>query len=181
MFFDGETSATLEQASIVATNDFFLGRFTVTLGAGALAYGSLDASGDPYDLGPGWLGSLGLSWRVLEEDASTPFIVLSTTLGGLGTRTLRETDHGSYHAIDFRFGATVGKTFDGWFSPYASAKLFGGPIFWNVNDELTVGSDQFHIQGSLGAVFVLPEAVDFFVEGSPGGEQAVFGGMGIRY
>lgn len=107
--------------------------------------------------------------------------MLSVTAGVLGTRTRREEERGRYDAIDARFGASVGKTFGGWFAPYASVKLFGGPIFWTQGEETAVGSDQFHVQGSLGAVFVLPSTVDLFVEGSPGGEQAAFAGVGLRY
>ncbi len=181
IFFDGETEATLEHGSVVATNDFYAGKFTVTLAAGAFLNGSLDAGGAPYELGPGWLTSVGLSWRVLNETTDIPYVVLSTTLGGLGTRTMRNDERGDYYGIDFRFGGSVGKTFAGWFSPYAALRVFGGPVLWVVNDETIVGTDKFHVQGSLGAVFLLPQSLDFFFEGSPGGEQGVFGGFGVRY
>lgn len=179
-FFDGE-DVTFDKFALLAQSDLFFGKFTVTLGAGSILQGSLDAPDGSHEVGPGWLGSAGLSWRVLEDEGALPYLVFSATAGGAGVSTRKDDTRGSYLGIDFRFGATAGKTFFGWLSPYVALRAFGGPIFWTVDGTTEVGTDKYHVQGALGSVFILPEGFDLFVEGEPGGEQGVFGGVGYRY
>ena len=195
-FFDGE-DARLDKFAAVASSDLYFGKFTVTLGAGSIFEGRLEGRGGTREILPGYVGAAGLSWRVLEEEPSIPYLVLSASLGAAGTSTrmLRAAaggdpdERGQYLGIDFRFGATLGKTFFGWLSPYVALRAFGGPIFWTVNPapdgtagaETQVGSDRYHVQGGIGSVFILPAGFDLFVEGNPGGEQGAFGGVGVRY
>jgi hypothetical protein len=186
LFFDGETEALVEYGSVVTTQDLYFGRFTFSMGAGSLLTGALHSESsergeETFELGPGWLGSVGLSWRVVEQTDVIPYVVLSTTLSALGTRTRTANTRGDYVGIDFRFGAVVGKTFANVVSLYAAGRLYGGPVFWWEGDETRVGTDKFHVQGSGGAVFLLSPNVDVFVEGSPGGEQTAFGGVGVRF
>lgn len=186
LWFDDDNDATLDRWAAVASSNLFFGRFTVTLAAGSLFLGTLRNDDGVYDLGAGWLASLGLSWRVLEESDALPYVVLSASLGAAATTTAVDDERGSYVGGDFRFGATVGKTFFGWLSPYATARVFGGPIFWTAQDEdgedeVRFGTDKFHFQVGAGLVFILPEQLDLFVEGQPGAEQGAFGGMGWRY
>lgn len=181
LLFDGEDDATFNRWAVVAASDLFVGKFTVTLGAGALFAGRLDTPEGTWQMDQGWLAAAGLSWRVLDGAGSLPYIVLSASLGGAGASTRLDEQRGDYYGLDFRFGATLGKTFAGWFSPYASLRAFGGPIFWFVEDELRWGTDKFHFQGALGTVFILPEGFDLFVEAQPGAEMGGLAGVGWRY
>lgn len=182
--FDGE-DMTFDRGAAVASADLFFGRFDLTFGAGSLFAGKLDGDLASYDLDFGWVASAGLSWRVLDDRGSLPYVVLAISLGGASAGTARASgdgpDRGSYLGLDVRFGATVGKTFFGWFSPYASLRVFGGPIFWTLGDETKTGTDRFHFQGALGAVFLLPGHVDLFVEGQPGAEMGGLGGVGVSF
>ncbi len=178
--FEGE-DAYFDKPALVAASDFYAGKFTITLGAGGLTLGRLVTERATFELDTGWIGTLGLSWRVLAEDETLPYVVLSAMLGVTRADVRRGASRGSYLGLDFRFGATVGKTFFGWLSPYASARVFGGPVSFDDGTEKRIGSDRFHVQGALGAVFLLPDNVDLFVEGSPGGEQGSFGGIGWHY
>jgi hypothetical protein len=184
LFFDGETEALVEYGSVVTTQDLYFGRFTFSMGAGSLLTGALQSGGDTFELGPGWLGSVGLSWRVVEQTDVIPYVVLSTTLSALGTRTRTPppaATRGDYFGVDFRFGAVVGKTFADVVSLYAAGRVYGGPVLWLEGEETRVGTDKFHVQGSGGAVFLVSPNVDLFLEGSPGGEQTLFGGVGLRF
>lgn len=165
----------------MATSDLYAGKFTVTLGAGGVFAGTLLSERGAFDVDTGWLAALGLGWRVLAEEEIVPYVLLGATLGVTSARTALGTERGGYLGIDFRFGATVGKTFFGWLSPYASLRVFGGPVIWTDRGESRLGTDRYHVQGALGAVFILPESLDLFLEGSPGGEQGGFGGFGWRY
>lgn len=187
-FFDGE-DATLDKFAAVASSDLFFGKFTVTLGAGSMFEGTLQAPGGTRRIGPGWVGAAGLSWRVIDEEETIPYLVFSATAGAAAASTRIDDERGNYIGVDFRFGATLGKTFFGWLSPYVALRAFGGPIFWTIVPpkadtnaaETEVGSDKYHVQGGLGSVFILPGGFDIFVEGNPGGEQGAFGGVGVRY
>lgn len=187
LLFDGEDDATFDRWSLVAASDLYAGRFTVTLAAGALLAGTLEAPEGTHQIAPGWLGALGLSWRVLEDEGALPYVVLSASLGAAGTPTRLADRRGDYVGLDFRFGATAGKTFFGWLSPYVTLRAFGGPIFFFVDDDASddtrvrLGTDKYHFQAGLGAVFILPENLDLFVEGQPGAEQGAFAGLGWRY
>lgn len=183
--FEG-ADAYFDKPSIVAASDIYAGKFTITFGVGGLALGSLVTERERYDVDAGWIGAAGLSWSVLAEDEDLPYVVLSALLGATRASVRSQSidgpaAHGSYLGLDVRFGATVGKTFFGWLSPYAAARVFGGPVIWSQGDGSKLGSDRFHVQGALGVVFILPEHLDLFIEGSPGGEQGGFGGIGWRY
>jgi hypothetical protein len=180
IFFDGE-DARLDKFAAVASSDLFFGKWTVTLGAGSMFEGTLKAPGGTRRIGPGWVGAAGLSWRVLDEEPVIPYLVFSATAGAAAASTRIDDERGNYIGVDFRFGATLGKTFFGWLSPYVALRAFGGPIFWTIAGETEVGSDRYHVQGALGSVFILPGGFDIFVEGNPGGEQGAFGGVGVRY
>lgn len=182
--FDGD-DLTFDRGAAVASADLFFGRFDLTLGAGSLFAGTLEGDSASYDLDFGWVASAGLSWRVLDDRGALPYVVLALSAGGASAGTERTRGEGpargSYLGLDVRFGATVGKTFFGWFSPYASVRVFGGPIFWTLGDETKLGTDRFHFQGALGAVFLLPGHVDLFVEGQPGAEMGALGGFGVSF
>ena len=180
IFFDGE-DARLDKFATVASSDLFFGKWTVTLGAGSMFEGELQAPGGTRRFGPGWVGAAGLSWRVLDEEPTIPYLVFSATVGAAAASTKIDDERGNYIGVDFRFGATLGKTFFGWLSPYVALRAFGGPIFWTIAGETEVGSDRYHVQGGIGSVFILPAGFDIFVEGNPGGEQGAFGGVGVRY
>lgn len=184
IFFDGTEEVRFDHGTLRTSSDLYLGRFVFSLGIGATLPGSLvtESHGD-LSTTTGVLGTAGLSWRVLDDEGALPYVVLTASLGGLSTATEQLVTHarGQYLGVDFRFGGTVGKTLWGWFSPYAALRVFGGPVLWTVDDEVRVGTDRYHVQGSGGAVFLLPGSVDLFVEASPGGEQGGTAGVGMRF
>ncbi len=181
LYFFDDQDFVFDKAACLASSDLFLGRFTLGLGAGPIPWGAIDGAGSRWEVGPGWVASSSLSWRVLEDEGPLPYVVLSAIVAGAGVSTRRGDDRGQYLGIDFRFGATLGKTFFGWLSPYVALRGFGGPIFWTTADGTEVGTDKYHVQGGLGAVFLLPGRLDLFVEGNPGGELGGFGGLGLSY
>lgn len=180
-FDGGELLADVDHGAALVTSDLFFDRVTLTLGAGASPFGTIRSNGEEASLGAGPMLTGGVSWRVVDGAESLPFVILALTLGGLHAPVTSGDQRGTYDALDLRFSGTVGKTFFGWLGPYASLRVFGGPVFWSLGDTTRVGTDRYHVQGSLGAVFVLPEGFDLLVEGSPGGEQAGQLAVGYRY
>ena len=187
VFDDGE--ADLERTSIVASTDVFL-RDTLTLqiAAGGMLDGELDVEGGPArSLGPGWILSGGVTWRLLDGvEGPAPWLLLSLGFAGTGTRTVVDPPasatplRGDWLSFDARLGATVGKTFADVVSPYAAARVFGGPILWSEGDEDRLGTDRYHVQIAAGASLRLGP-VDVFVEGAPLGERGLSAGLGVSY
>jgi hypothetical protein len=134
-------------------------------------------------LGVGWVGALGLSWRVLEDEGLAPYIVFSATVAGLGTRVEGPGDQrASYYGVDGRFGATLGKTFAGVVSPYLSLRVFGGPVILDELDaDAAIGTDKYHVQPAIGLVFLLPGGIDIYADVAPVLERSILGGVGLVF
>ena len=65
-------------------------------------------------------------------------------------------------------------------SPYAAARVFGGPILWSEGDEHRLGTDRYHVQ-IAGGVSLRLGPVDVFAEGAPLGERSLSAGLGVSY
>jgi hypothetical protein len=189
LVFDGETDADLVRTSIVASTDVFLREaLTLQIAAGAVLGGELDVERGPErSIGPGWVLSSGVTWRLLDGvDGPAPWLLLSLGVSATGTRTVADPPaaaaplRGDWLSLDARLGVTVGKTFGEIVSPYAAARVFGGPVLWSEGDDDRVGSDRYHVQLAAGGSLRLGP-VDVFAEGAPLGERGVSAGVGIAY
>ncbi len=132
-----------------------------------------------YDLQPGAAAGLGLSWRALEAPRDGIDLSLAFQLAAASTR-LRTPDSVSmdvprgaeWMAFDLRVSLTASRTFGGVLTPWASVRVFGGPIAvgWDGRDGTSLGSDDRHVQLAAG-VSVRPfplrvPGLRLFVEGA---------------
>lgn len=160
----------LEQVAVSASLEHRLSeRLTLVGAGGALLVGQL--GGVP--MSPGGVGSLGLSWLLLEQGTWSPFVQLAGTVAVSATR-VAETP---YLALDLRAAVSAGWTLWGRFSPYAVARAFGGPVFYGGR----LGTDAYHVQLGAGFVVGLPLGLDLFAEVIPLGEQRVSAGLGVSF
>lgn len=194
LVFDEGTLA-FTKTSVVAAGDFFLGdRFSLQLASGAFISGTLGPtkrSGEEKarDLGPGWLAAGSASWTLVKDEGIVPAVVISSTVAGARAALRRKpepgisadaTARGSYLGVDFRFGVTVAKLLYSVVSPYASLRVFGGPVILRENEVSQLGTDRYHVQPAFGAVFLLEHGLDVFAEGSPFFERGFVAGVGFR-
>jgi hypothetical protein len=153
---------------------------TLQFGLGAGIGGRLDVvAGTQNEVVPGWLASVAASWRLVDGQKSKPFVLLGLSLAGSGaaTRQLGTSQTEGLYAFDARLGLTVGKTVWNVLSPYAAARVFGGPVLWRFEDQERVAGDRYHVQIAAGVVTALPRGLDLFVEVAPLGERGgTFGG-----
>jgi hypothetical protein len=169
LFSDG-TSPRFEQLAVSASLEYRLSEKVTLVGAGgALLAGSL--GGAP--TAPGGVGSLALSYLVLEQGKYTPFLQVS---GSLAVSAFRG-PAAPYTALDFRAGLVAGYTFLERLTPYAVFRAFGGPVFYG--DAL--GTDAYHVQLGAGLVVGLPFGFDLSAEVIPLGEQRVTAGLGFTF
>jgi hypothetical protein len=169
---------------VLATLDYAPKRdMTLELGLGSMVDGSFERAGAVYDFSPGLILLVGGSYHLLKNDGTRPFVLL----GGQITYVLSSTqqyvgdESVAYNAFDLRVGAVVGWTFWHMLSPYALARLFGGPVFWEYQGEAISGGDVHHYQLGAGLSLVILERANIYVEGVPLGEQAIAGGAGFSF
>lgn len=76
-----------------------------------------------------------------------------------------------------RVGLVAGYTVFDRLTPYAVARVFGGPVFWRGG----VGTDAYHLQLGLGLVVGLPGGFDLAAEVVPLGEQRAVASVGVSF
>jgi hypothetical protein len=179
----GDVTAPFDQRSVAASVTRRLGRdWSVTAGAGAVVSGSIEAGGATFVMDPGWLVRLGASWLPLDGSGPWPFVALSATLAASGVGT---TGAGGVRApltsLDAGLSVSAGKSIAGVVAPYVGAKVFGGPVFWQIGGASTTGTDVAHWQVAFGAAASLPLGIDLLVEWAPFGARSAVGQVGWAF
>jgi hypothetical protein len=179
----GDVTAPFDQRSVAASVTRRLGRdWSVTAGAGAVVSGSIEAGGATFVMDPGWLVRLGASWLPLDGSGPWPFVALSASLAASGVDT---TGPGGVRApltsLDAGLSVSAGKSIAGIVAPYLGAKVFGGPVFWQIGGASTTGTDVAHWQVAFGAAASLPFGIDLLVEWAPFGARSAVGQVGWAF
>lgn len=156
----------------------FSPRWNFRAGAGALVAGSLGSGAVLVQMKPGLALMLGASYLALAGTPKSPFLLLDAGWSSLFAGTEPDVP---YSAHDLRLGGTFGMTFFRLLSPYALARVFGGPVFWELGGAPVQGTDRYHYQLGLGISVLIFSRFDFFVEGVPLGEQGISVGLGFSF
>jgi hypothetical protein len=173
------------------------GALTAQLGGGGVAGGELVHGLARDTIGPGFAAFGGVAWRAYDGTDALPFLQLTATLSGThaltrtddrGTRTDGTTSPGArpetprFTAFDLRLGAIAGKTFANAFTPYVTARAFGGPISWRFDGADVTGTDLYKYQLGGGLSLALfDHRLDVFVEGIAMGERGLAAGIGTTF
>jgi hypothetical protein len=153
-------------------------RWTMGVSTGSTVVGTMRAYGQSFDMTPGPLLTVQASYRVLDEGAVAPFVLLTASLGGAIVRT--RPGGQTLSAFDGRLGVAAGKTIAHVVTPYLLARAFGGPVLWNAGGASVMGTDAYHYTLGAGLVVRLGR-FDVLVEGAPLGEKAFVGGAGVAF
>ena len=172
-------------------------KWTAQLGAGGIAGGELVHGAARDTIGPGFAAFGGLAWRAYDGTEALPFVQLTATLSAThavtrtddrGTRTDGSTSPGAqpetprFTAFDLRVGAIAGKTFANVFTPYVTARAFGGPIAWHFDGASVTGTDLYKYQLGGGLSLALfDRRLDVFAEGIALGERGLAAGIGTTF
>ena len=173
------------------------GTWSLLFGAGGIASGELVHGAAHDSLGPGFSAYGGVAGRVVDGRGALPFVQLTATLSAThaltrtddrGTRSNGSTTPGAqpetprFSAFDLRVGAIAGKTFGDVFTPYVTARAFGGPVFWHLDGASVTGTDLYKYQlGGGVSVALFRRRLDLFAEGIPAGERGVAAGIGTTF
>jgi hypothetical protein len=181
--FDSGPSSDLKEQVVVGS---FGRRFgdvaSLRLGAGALVSGSVVDRGLRHDLDPGWLVSATLAREWLGASGHGWFVSTALTIGVSGTHTTNpDVGRTSLLAQDNRIGAVAGKTVGGVFSPYVTARVFGGPVLWRRDGRDVTGGDVHHYGIGAGGSFTVAGTVDIVGEATLIGEKTFTLGVSVSF
>lgn len=175
----GATSADLLQGAATATFDVFpLERLGLSVAGGASLGGHVDYAGQRFELLPGPIGGLGISYRLF--GGAVPFVHLSVT-GSLARSTTRAPDGAEaiFTSRDWRAGLAVGQAIGKWVAPFAVVRYFGAGTDWSVAGGK--GADAFRYQVGVGSVFRISERMDGLAELAFLGEKRATLGLGYSF
>jgi hypothetical protein len=156
-------------------------RLTLQASLGAAFAGHLHAPDGVHDFSPGPTAAVGVAYRLL---SGRPFVTVSAQLSAAFANThLRGQREPSvaYSAFDLRLGVLAGTTFFDRLSPYALARVFGGPVSWRYEGAARTGTDVSHYQLGVGVSLLVAEWFDLYVEGVLLGERALSAGLGVTF
>jgi hypothetical protein len=176
--FGGLRVDEVRNSADVALDYMPIPRLTLEAGAGPFLGGRMITQGTHFEMGPGFAGAIGASYRVLDADGAIPFVLLTSQLSYVSSAT----EGVGYNAFDLRLGMAVGTTFWRIFTPYVVGRAFGGPIYWRFQGTaLPAGTDDHHWQVGAGFSLSLGSRFDLFAEGVPLGEQGATAGLGYSF
>jgi hypothetical protein len=175
--FGDSVRAEQTRNALVATAGYAPTRqLALQLSAGVAFAGELRAPERSFEFSPGPTFAAGATYRVLD---GPPFIALSALLSAAFAST--SPGGAGYQAFDLRVGAVIGFTLWNVLSPYAVARVFGGPVFWRYQGRALTGTDVHHYQVGAGASLSIAKQLQLYVEGVPLGERSLAGGLALLF
>ncbi|MCA9710155.1 MAG: hypothetical protein KDK70_30225 [Myxococcales bacterium] len=149
---------------------------------GVLAGGSLLVAGRLHALGPGGAVSVSGSREWLHDERRHLF--LATTWAAaitLAPTVTRQHQRGLYGAVDVSLALAVGGTIANVWSPYLSARAFGGPVWMTEVGGPVPGHDPDHHSLGCGSVLTLPKHVELGLDAALLGAQGLTASVGASF
>lgn len=152
-------------------------------GAGLVLDGELNPkSSNKFMVDSGWMVSVGTEYLAYIGENFRPTIDYSLFLSSSASKikdsvTKQKTDYNSY---DLRLGGRASWNLDGKLFPYLAARVFGGPVNWELNGEDVMGSDIHHYQVALGAAALFGK-FGVFTEWAGIGEKSLSAGLSYSF
>jgi hypothetical protein len=182
--FDDDRDVDMEMSTISLSAAWLLNdTWTIRGSLGAILDGTLESPGQTsHEVQPGGLVGLGVEYRALIGHDKVPYVDLSFFVGASWSEveTAASSDATNYFASDARLGARAGWDVNGSFFPYAAARVFGGPVNWELDGEDVVGSDIHHYQLAIGAAAPLGP-MSLYAEWAGLGEQGFSAGLSTSW
>lgn len=169
--------STLSLAASRQLND----KLSLRGGIGLVYDGTLHPEASPsYSIKQGGVVAVGLEYLWYRGTGYSPTIDYSFFVSASSSKIEDPVsqDETSYFSSDLRLGGRASWNISDKYFPYLSARLFGGPVNWELDGTDVMGSDIHHYQVAFGAA-VQFGAVGTFVEWAPLGEQSM--SLGFSY
>lgn len=180
--FSNDEEAAVRRRAVSVSLERRLGdRWAIQAGGGASLGGDVSVGDERYDFQPGWLASLGVSFRILDGQDLVPFLLASLSTAVSSAQAERPDEEAMFTATDIRASVTVGKMFWGGIAPYAVTRVFGGPVFWERGGEDVTGTDDYHFQLGAGLLVSAHGRVNAYAEIIPLGERSASFGASVSF
>ncbi len=148
---------------------------------GVLVGGRLRWRGRRDVISPGGAASLSASREWLDDWRHQTFLTTSAAFAFTAAPTRSEFDEpGTYTAVDFSVAVAVGKTLWNVWSPYLSARAFGGPVWWDATGPAP-GQDPDHYSLGVGSVFSIHRNLELGIDWAAAGARGLTAQLGINF
>jgi hypothetical protein len=129
--FKGDTSPLFQTAATATFDLLLLQRLSLSASLGSSLAGHLDYREQRFELKPGPIAGLAVSYRLF--GGSAPFLHLSAGYSVARSNSRApNSEQATFSSYDYRFGAAVGKTFGKFAAPFVVARYFGAGTNWSV-------------------------------------------------
>ncbi|MBZ0265645.1 hypothetical protein K8I28_13360 [bacterium] len=158
-----------------------LNKLSLRGGVGLILDGELKDSNDIIqDVQPGGVASIGFEYHAISGERYMPYIDFSLFLSGSSTEIKNPNNNSktSYVSSDLRLGGRASWNVKNFLYPYASARIFGGPVRWTLDGQDVTGSDIHKYQIAVGAAIQFRYIGTYF-EFAGIGEKAM--SIGVSY
>ena len=180
--FDNEVEVDIQMQTVsLAASKQLNDKLSLRGGIGLIHDGTLNPENRlAQNVMPGGVIAVGLEYLQATGEGYTPSIDYSFFVSASSTKTedpltQKQTN---YFSSDLRLGARASWNISYKYFPYLSARVFGGPVSWKMDNTEVMGSDIHHYQVALGTA-VQFGSMGTFLELSPLGEQTA--SVGFSY
>ncbi|MBT3253383.1 MAG: hypothetical protein HN995_13880 [Candidatus Marinimicrobia bacterium] len=150
-------------------------------GLGLIRDGKLTPTGQTTQhVQPGGLLGVGIEYLWQRGEGYKPYIDFSIFMSASSARVEHPTTRGttSYFSSDLRLGGRASWIIKDSLFPYLTARVFGGPVSWELEGTDVIGTDIHHYQIALGTAIQLGQT-GLFAEWAGLGEKAL--SIGVSY
>lgn len=181
---DDKTEVDVEMNTVSLSASWRLNdKWSLRAGAGVILEGELTPKkSHKYEIDSGWMVSVGAEYLGYIGEDFIPTIDYSLFISTSASKikdsvTDQESD---YNSFDLRLGTRASWNLDDKLFPYVAARLFGGPVNWELNGEDVLGSDIHHYQVALGAAARFGK-MSVFTEWAGIGEKSLSAGLSYSF
>ncbi|MCB2197957.1 hypothetical protein KQI63_01035 [bacterium] len=180
--FDGTEDVSLELNTASLSGSWQVNnKWSLRGGLGLILGGNItDSNNFVQNVQPGGVVSVGCEYQAIIGEGYTPSIDYSLFLSGSATEIENPNNKSrtSYVSSDLRLGARASWNIKERLFPFASARLFGGPVRWTLHGKDVTGTDIHHYQLAVGAAMQFGDVGTYF-EFAGMGEKAM--SLGVSY
>lgn len=176
--FQTESVPLLQAASTTSVDLLLFQRLSLSASLGASLGGHVDYAAQRYQLAPGPIVGLGVSYRLF--GGSAPFLHLSAAYSvARSTSRAPDESEATFTSHDYRVGAALGKTLGKVAAPFVVARYFGAGTNWPVAGGH--GGDHYRYHVGVGSAFGFSEHWDALAELAFLGERRATLGVGYLF
>lgn len=182
--FEDETDFDVSMNTVWLSGSRYINeKWIIRAGVAVITDGELNNDSNiNYNVQPGGSATLGLDYSAITGRGYSPYVDLSLAFSISFTETENPADSKktNYAATDVRLGIQANWEVKEHFFPYLTARVFGGPVLWELDDEDVTGADIHHYQLAIGTAMQF-NRMGIYIEWSGAGEKTLNAGLSMAW